>query len=418
MGHPKKAGGKNAELAEEAASIEFSVKLAEQMARGGESSGWPTKTALSSSHPAITPAAEAETRAEPPVLSVPAGDDLAAEAASIEASVKLAEQMALESDLDGRAWADKKALSGAPSEGAPSPAPAGDDLAAEVASIEASVKLTEELARASDVDAGNWPTKKTISSPPPEALPLPEESAPAEAPAENDELAAEAASIEASVKLAERLVLNESVEDVAPQGDSGQQPAAEGVNMVAEGARLASSVKASLETDGEVDVWPKLAGWTGREMRRNAKYQMYLVYERCPEEMKKLVIQVIAKGCPELDEKGAKNFVNKAWKNRRLQENLQGAMNATYYRELFEGEESQASKRTIPELYLEGDNPRLVFGRMKSILFKNRDYPNRIHLLKNKQNRHRPLPKQLYELFETEKRAAAKRLKKAAEGPK
>ena len=161
----------------------------------------------------------------------------------------------------------------------------------------------------------------------------------------------------------------------------------------------------------ESPIWPRLKGRTGRELRREAKYQMYYVYEHYPDEIKSLALQVIAMGCPELDEKGARSFVNKIWADERLQENLQGALNATYYRELFDAEEKLIRKRSIPEIYLDGENPQIIFGRMRLMLFKNMDAPNRIYLVKTRKGYNKPLPKQLYELFEAEKSKAARRMR-------
>ncbi len=84
-------------------------------------------------------------------------------------------------------------------------------------------------------------------------------------------------------------------------------------------------------------------------------------------------------------------------------------MNATYYRELFEEEERRLLKRSIPEIYLEGDNPREIFCRMRQMLFKNQDAPNRIYLIRTRKGYNKPLSKQLYELFEAEKAKAARR---------
>ncbi|WP_048198303.1 hypothetical protein [Methanocella arvoryzae] len=260
----------------------------------------------------------------------------------------------------------------------------------EAESIESSVRLAERIAREAGIDAAGWPTKRALlenaraadAQEIPGAMPaVPEPAA--------DDLAAEVASIEFSVRLAERIARE----------------------AVFEGRPLKEPFLGMPEAP-ENPVWPRLKGRTAGEMRREAKYQMYYVYEHYPEELKSLALQVIARGCPELDEKGAKNFVNKVWANKALQENLQGALNATYYRELFEAEEEQRNlHRTVPEIYLDGDNPRFIFSRLRTFLFKNLELPNRIYLVRSRKGYNKPLPKQLYELFEAEKSRAARRMR-------
>ena len=260
----------------------------------------------------------------------------------------------------------------------------------EAASVEASVRLAERIARETGIDAASWPTKRSLLENAraadgrgiPVAMPVvPEPAA--------DDLAAEVASIEFSVRLAERIA-REAGFDGWPLKESflGMQEVPEN------------------------PVWPRLKGRTAGELRREAKYQMYFVYEHYPEELKSLVLQVIARGCPELDEKGAKSFVNKVWANKTLQENLQGAMNATYYRELFEAAVEQRNlHRSVPDIYLDGDNPRFIFSRLRTFLFKNLELPNRIYLVRSRKGYNKPLPKQLYELFEAEKSRAARRMR-------
>lgn len=267
---------------------------------------------------------------------------------------------------------------------------ASDEAMAEAASIESSVRLAERIARETGIDAEDWPTKKALlkNIHASEGQRTPEEKPVASQDAVDD-LAAEAASIEASVRLAEQIARETGLE---------------------EGWSPKRSFLGVPETSESL-IWPRLKGRTGRELRREAKYQMYFVYEHYPDEMKSLALQVIAMGCPELDEKGARNFVNKVWADERLQENLQGALNATYYRELFDAEEKLIRKRSIPDIYLDGENPQIIFGRMRLMLFKNMDAPNRIYLVKTRKGYNKPLSKQLYELFEAEKSKAARRMR-------
>jgi hypothetical protein len=262
-----------------------------------------------------------------------------------------------------------------------------DDIAAEAASIESSVRLAEQMARMADFEAEGWPTKKTLLKAHAKTVSVQHEKNPAPAQA-SDDLVAEAASIEYSVRLTEQIARETGFEGWS--------------------ARKSFLGRSEVK---ESRVWPGLKGRTAKELRREAKYHMYYVYEHYPEEMKNLALQVIIKGCSELDEKGAKNFVNKVWANKRLQENLQGAMNATYYRELFDAEEKRIYKRSVPEIYLDGENPQIIFSRMKTFLFRNMDLLNRIYLVKTRKSYNKPLPKQLYELFEAEKSKAARRMR-------
>ena len=283
------------------------------------------------------------------------------------------------------------------------------ELDAEAASIEYSVKLAERMARKKDdeeVDEPDVKVRPNVSETA-DAAPIRKARKSAQP---DDELAAEAASIEYSVKVAERMALNKDADDMVMP--SGKTPAngQSGDDLASEVDEIESSVKEALDTDEEASVWPKLTGWTGKELRCQAKYNMYFICEYYPDEMKKLATEVIALGCDELDEKGARIFVNKVWKNKRLRENLQGAMNAMYYRELFDGDESCITKKSVPEIYLDGENPKIIFTKMKKFLFKNKDFPNKIYMVKNKRNRTRPLPQQLFEMFEQEKSRAAKRM--------
>lgn len=221
--------------------------------------------------------------------------------------------------------------------------------------------------------------------------------------AESD-LIAEASSIEFSVKYAEQMAN-------CPDSDSFSltvrkpwacDQATVNVSPISSPFVISSFMKRDR-------VWPRLSGRTSHDLIREARYQMYHVYESYPEEMRKLIIDVLLRGCPDLDDKGVKDFVSRVWKNERLQENLQGALNAMYYRELFDGEEKRLLKRSVPEIYLEDGNPALIFNKMKTFLFRNRDTANVIYMVKTRKNRCRPLSTQLYDIFESEKRATARR---------
>ncbi|HMK47439.1 MAG TPA: hypothetical protein VK436_12510 [Methanocella sp.] len=318
--------------------------------------------------------------------------ELEDEAASIEYSVRFAEQIAREGGVGDRAIAEEPIVSSEIEESQPTKKRrlwGNNDLEDEAASIEYSVRLTERMARAGSVEDRprgelTRPTKK--HEPEPRHI---------------EEPPVSAAGIEHSVRLTERMARDIAIEECPSKERVVHVSQTSGVKVVSTNAL--KTVKGSL-------VWPKLTGRTSRELQYEAKYLMYLVYEQYPDEIKKLAFQIIENGCADLDEKGAKSFVDKVWANKRLQENLQGAMNATYYRELFEAEEKRYRKRSIPEIYLDGENPQMVFARMKTFLFKNMDLANGIHLLKNKKSRVQPLQKQLLDIFMDEKKKSLKRM--------